>query len=598
MKFTKLFSTLVLTTIMVFAFVITGSCASATYQVSPSEGSTVKPGDSIGVIQTLPGNLGFKEASISLIDGETGTIIRTNTNNITDKEIGNNPVSSIILVPVDCTAKSLIARVQGKDVKGASYSKEFKFNGPNTGNNGGNNGNNGNTISIKPSVPSGSVIKKDSKVTFTTTSTNVYVGTKTCNVKVFNDDTNEKLYEKTGTSSYANGSNPLDYTKVMSFEPGRYRVEVFSTDILGNTAKGIYYYTIVDNDDEPGTPDEPKDDVYEGIINPDLDGLVIDLWLREDTRFYELDEDNIPFVAYYYNADKKAADKVTIEVEVPDGFEVVSKSTPYGSVKVKNDVITYNIGTVPSKEVRAVYFTLKATDEDTCEVPTNVVAVILQDDDEEDQSTQRIMIYEEGGKGQFAAYVTGYPDTSFRADNNITREEVAAIMARAFNLKAGVTSKTFSDVKKNSWSYNYIMACATKGIVNGYANGTFKPFGNITRGELYAMTYRAMEIPEDEKALFVPKQYKKLDSWEKNYIAGLVRLKMLTDMKERDAEVEATRAEVVYLVNGVQFRNPSKRLDVFYNDLSNSHWAAKDICAASVNYSYKRGEDGKEIVIK
>ena len=85
MKFTKLFSTLVLTTIMVFAFVITGSCASATYQVSPSEGSTVKPGDSIGVIQTLPGNLGFKEASISLIDGETGTIIRTNTNNITDK---------------------------------------------------------------------------------------------------------------------------------------------------------------------------------------------------------------------------------------------------------------------------------------------------------------------------------------------------------------------------------------------------------------------------------------------------------------------------------------------------------------------------------
>ena len=606
MKIRKLFSTLVLTTIMVLSFVVVSSAA-VTYKVSPNENSTVKPGDRIEVWQTLPNGQGFKEAGISLIDAETNKVIRTQTNNITDKEIGNNPVYSSILVPNDCTAKKIIARATGKDTKNNSYTKDYQFVGPRTddGNGNGNGGTqNGNVLTVTADYPSGSVIAPATIVTFTTRSSNEYVGTRTTVIKLYNDITGALLETKTANASnQVQGANPFNYKKTMPTAPGRYRVEVTSTDINGVVGKGIFYYTINGGSqevpDDP-TPDEPieDEDYYEGIINPDLDGLVIDLWLREDTRFYELDKDEIPMVAYYYNADKKDAKDVTIEVEIPDGFKVVSKSTPYGTVKIKNDTIVYDLGTVPSKKVRPVYFTLLAIDDDVCEQATNVVAVILQDDDEEDQSTQRIWIYEEDGKGQFSAYVTGYPDTSFRADNSITREEVAAIMARAFNHKTVNTTKTFTDVKKTSWSYNYIMACATKGIITGYPNNTFKPFGNITRAELYAMTYRAMEIPEDEKALFVPKAYKNLDSWEKNYLAGLTRLKMLKGMKETDASEEASRAEVVYLVNGVQFRNPSKRLDVNYSDLSSSHWCAKDICAASVNYQFKRGADGKEIVIK
>lgn len=42
----------------------------------------------------------------------------------------------------------------------------------------------------------------------------------------------------------------------------------------------------------------------------------------------------------------------------------------------------------------------------------------------------------------------------------------------------------FSDVSKNDWSYQYITKLAQRGIINGYADGTFKPKNSITRAEI------------------------------------------------------------------------------------------------------------------
>lgn len=615
MKLRKLFSTLILTTFMMLTLVITASAAvTASYSVSPKNGSTVKQGDKITVTVGLSDKyIGLKSANLTLTDANTGATIKSTDALITDTKKGNNEVVIAATIPSNCKAEGIKAKFSGKDINGTSYSKTYTFVGPvikaDPENPSDPTPTTGNVLTITADVATGSVIKSGQIITFATSSSNKSVGTKTTTVVITNNKTGAKIDSASCTATQEIGANPLKYKKTMPKEPGVYKATVTSVDIIGTKATKSFIYTIpgdggseiiIGKDDDIDDDDDDDDDeeTYEGIINPDLDGLVIDLWLKEDTRFYELEEDDIPFVAYYYNADKKSKDKVTIEVEIPDGFKVVSKSTPYGSVKVKGDTILYTIGTVPSKEVRKVFFTLKAEDDDVCEEATNVVAVILQDDDEEDQSTQRIWVYEEDGTGSFTAYVTGYPDSTFRADNNITREETAAIMARAFNHTLVNTTKRFTDIKETSWSYRYIMACATKGIITGYPDLSFRPFNNVTRAELYAMTYRAMDIPTEEKALFVPKAYKNKDTWEKNYIAGLVRLKMMTDMKDRDAEEYASRAEVVYLVNGVQFRNPSKMMDVTYTDLERSHWCAKHIASASVTYKFKRGEGGKEEVIK
>lgn len=42
----------------------------------------------------------------------------------------------------------------------------------------------------------------------------------------------------------------------------------------------------------------------------------------------------------------------------------------------------------------------------------------------------------------------------------------------------------FSDVKPSHWFYTYVMKASEMGIVNGYADGTFKPNQDVTRAQL------------------------------------------------------------------------------------------------------------------
>ena len=613
-RFMKVF---LITFLLMFSIVNFANAEEVKFTVNPAAGSTVAPGDDIVVKAYYNDKTKGLFSLVVKLYNDNNEVVASNTVEPTDTIRGNNPVYCTVLVPEKCKSESLKAVVTVKDSTKATKSVTFKYVGPGTSNDDENDEEDDtktkNDLTITSTVASGSKITKGKEIKFTTTSSNKYVGTKTTKIYIYNYSTGNLVDTVSATSTQELGANPFTL-KINALDAiGTFKYLVRSTDINGTTEQRSFVYhigssqSVEDNDDIDDEDDDTDDnddldedeEVYEGVINPDLDDLVVDLWLVEDERFYELEEDEIPFVAYYYNAEKKIKEDVVIEIEIPDGFDVVSKSAEVGTVKYKNDTLTYKLGDVEGKELNKVYFTLVAEDDDLCEEATNITAIIYSDeDDEEDQSTQRIWIYEEDGDGEFTSYVTGYVDGTFRPDNNITREEVAAIMARAFNHKVYSTIKAFTDVPTTNWAHNYITACANKGIIKGYTDGTFKPYNNITRAELYAMTYRAMEISEDEKALFVPKEYKKDDSWEKNYIAGLVRLKMLEDMDDRDADEYATRAEVVYLVNGVQFRNPSKMMDVHYTDLYSSHWCAKDIAAASCNYTFERGSNGKEIVKK
>jgi len=51
-------------------------------------------------------------------------------------------------------------------------------------------------------------------------------------------------------------------------------------------------------------------------------------------------------------------------------------------------------------------------------------------------------------------------------------------------------AQTFSDVPKSFWGYEYIETAASKGFVNGMADGTFDPDRDMTRAEFVTMLYR------------------------------------------------------------------------------------------------------------
>ena len=92
--------------------------------------------------------------------------------------------------------------------------------------------------------------------------------------------------------------------------------------------------------------------------------------------------------------------------------------------------------------------------------------------------------------------ITGYPDGTFRPNAAITRAEFAAIASRFETLTEG--TKSFSDVPGSHWAAKYINFAATRGWVNGYADGTFKPNNSITRAEVAAVTCRLLERNADQ----------------------------------------------------------------------------------------------------
>lgn len=87
----------------------------------------------------------------------------------------------------------------------------------------------------------------------------------------------------------------------------------------------------------------------------------------------------------------------------------------------------------------------------------------------------------------------GDSDGTLRPNDNITREEVMAVLARALvieNPDFSPISNSFSDAASVSeWARPYISAIITNGYVNGYEDGTVRPLNLITREEFVQIMY-------------------------------------------------------------------------------------------------------------
>jgi len=84
--------------------------------------------------------------------------------------------------------------------------------------------------------------------------------------------------------------------------------------------------------------------------------------------------------------------------------------------------------------------------------------------------------------------VTGYPDGSFGVGENISREDMVTVIARALealgNSFENSTSMTFSDKDEiSAYAYDYVEALTSLGVINGMGNGTFAPKSTATRAQ-------------------------------------------------------------------------------------------------------------------
>ncbi len=91
-----------------------------------------------------------------------------------------------------------------------------------------------------------------------------------------------------------------------------------------------------------------------------------------------------------------------------------------------------------------------------------------------------------------AGFFKGYPDNTFRPNEEITRSEIASLFSGAFKLAKVGAATTFVDVPKSFWAYEPIQNIATNGIAGGYSDNTYRPKNNATRAEFSVFLHRAM----------------------------------------------------------------------------------------------------------
>ena len=96
-------------------------------------------------------------------------------------------------------------------------------------------------------------------------------------------------------------------------------------------------------------------------------------------------------------------------------------------------------------------------------------------------------------------------DGYFRPNDYLKREELVKIAVLAKELDTNTDEvKHFDDIAKDDWFYPYIQAAVSNGIVNGIDDTLFGTGRNVSRQEAAAMLYRAFGAEESEETAYTP----------------------------------------------------------------------------------------------
>ncbi len=77
--------------------------------------------------------------------------------------------------------------------------------------------------------------------------------------------------------------------------------------------------------------------------------------------------------------------------------------------------------------------------------------------------------------------IRGFPDQTFRPTARLTRAQYAALISQAFNLPMRQTGRNFWDVPANFWATDAIRRAERMGFIVGFPDGSFRPNENLTR---------------------------------------------------------------------------------------------------------------------
>jgi len=155
--------------------------------------------------------------------------------------------------------------------------------------------------------------------------------------------------------------------------------------------------------------------------------------------------------------------------------------------------------------------------------------------------------------------VQGTGEGVFSPDKPITRAEFAAIVVRGLGLKPESGATGFVDVKASDWYSDAVRTAKQVQLINGYADGSFRPMEMITREQAMTIISKAMTLTGLKDQLPVQDAIVTLRpftdggqvaSWAQSDVAACILAGIITGRSDTmiAAKASVTRAEVTIML--------------------------------------------------
>ncbi len=118
--------------------------------------------------------------------------------------------------------------------------------------------------------------------------------------------------------------------------------------------------------------------------------------------------------------------------------------------------------------------------------------------------------------------VTGYPDGTFRPNEPVTRLQWISFLVRALHLQGEGARLNFTDKGEiPAWGQSDVAVAVANGLISGYPDGSFRPNQEITRAEMVSILARILKLKPDKGLQSSFSDSKAIPAWAQEDVAAV-----------------------------------------------------------------------------
>lgn len=146
--------------------------------------------------------------------------------------------------------------------------------------------------------------------------------------------------------------------------------------------------------------------------------------------------------------------------------------------------------------------------------------------------------------------MNGFSDGSFAPKDSLTRAQVVTVLSRINPVEVEPPAGRFRDVYEGSWCEAAVNWGVATGIVTGYEDGTFRPNDYITHEQLAALVYRYFGSPEVAEGKLAAADAAEAGTWAVDALKWALEngILSLDASGKLDPKGYATREETAFVV--------------------------------------------------